>query len=62
MRAREISESSRHFVDDQFQGWSKFLKEEDIVLRWTDGSHETMLSPGHVGSVAKHVLEDLSDD
>jgi len=60
VRALEISESSRTFINDKFQGWTQFLKEENISLKWTEGTHETMLSPGLVGNVAKHILEYLS--
>ena len=61
VRALEISESSRSFVDDKFQGWNRFLKEENICLKWTEGTHETMLSSGFAGGVAKHIMEYLEN-
>jgi thioesterase domain-containing protein len=45
--------------DDDHQGWSRFLRPENITLRWTEGTHESMLSPGLAGNVAKHILEYL---
>lgn len=62
LRALEISEGSKDFAEDIFQGWSQFVKEDNITLKWTEGSHETMLSPGFVGNVANHILEYLSND
>jgi non-ribosomal peptide synthetase component F/thioesterase domain-containing protein/acyl carrier protein/precorrin-6B methylase 2 len=57
VRALEMTDYSRSFINDQYFGWSKFLKEENITLKWTEGTHETMLSPGLVGNVANHILE-----
>ena len=61
VRALEMTDYSRSFVNDQYFGWSKFLKEENITLKWTEGTHETMLSPGLVGNVANHILEYLEN-
>ena len=62
IRAMEVSESTRHFIHDKYLGWSAFLDEGKISLKWTEGSHETMLSPGLVGNVAKQILEYMNDD
>ena len=59
VRASEISESSRSYVDDVFQGWNAFVNEDNITLKWTGGTHETMLSPGLAGNIAQHILEYL---
>jgi len=61
VRALEMTDYSRSFVNDAYFGWSKFLKEENITLKWTEGTHETMLSPGLVGNVANHILEYLEN-
>ena len=61
VRALEMTDYSRSFVNDKYFGWSTFLKEENITLKWTEGTHETMLSPGLVGNVAKHILEYLEN-
>jgi acyl-coenzyme A synthetase/AMP-(fatty) acid ligase/thioesterase domain-containing protein/acyl carrier protein/precorrin-6B methylase 2 len=57
IRALEMTDYSRSFINDKYFGWSKFLSEENIILKWTDGTHESMLSPGLVGNVANHILE-----
>jgi thioesterase domain-containing protein/acyl carrier protein len=62
VRALEVSESTQAYVHDKYLGWGAFLPEEKITLRWTEGSHETMLSPGLVGGVAKHLLEYLTHE
>jgi len=62
VRALEVSKSTQSYIHDKYLGWSAFLPEEQITLRWTEGSHETMLSPGFVGNVAKHLLEYLTHE
>lgn len=62
IRAMEFAENSQWFNSDKYLGWSKFLNQDDISLKWTSGTHENMLSPGLVGNVAKHILEYLSHD
>ena len=61
VRALEMTDYSRSFVNDAYFGWSTFLKKENITLKWTEGTHETMLSPGLVGNVAQHILEYLEN-
>ncbi|WP_043774779.1 alpha/beta fold hydrolase [Desulfomicrobium escambiense] len=59
VRATEISAYASNFVDDVFMGWGRFLERDNITLKWTGGTHETMLSPGLAGNVAHHILEYL---
>ncbi len=56
VRALELSEATRHYVDDDSLGWRQFIPKGNITLKWTEGSHETMLSPGLVDNVAKHIM------
>lgn len=52
--------SNLHIVpDDDHQGWSRAVRPGNITLRWTEGTHESMISPGLAGNVAKHILEYL---
>lgn len=60
VRALDFSGNPQIVPDDDYQGWSRFLRTENITLRWTEGTHENMLSPGLVGNVATHILEYLS--
>lgn len=46
-------------MNDDYQGWGRFLKKENISLRWTQGTHETMLSAGLAANVAQLILEYL---
>lgn len=62
VRALDFSSNALIVSDDKYQGWSSFLREENIHLKWTEGTHENMLSPGLVGNVAKHILEYLSHE
>lgn len=59
VRALDFSGNAQIVPDDDYQGWSRFLRRENIDLRWTEGTHETMLAPGLVDGVAKHILEYL---
>ncbi len=59
VRATEVSTYAGSFVDDVFLGWSGFLEKDNITLKWTGGTHESMLSPGLAGNVAQHILEYL---
>ena len=49
-------------MDDDYQGWSRFLKAENIALRWTQGTHESMLSAGLSANVATLMLEYLEKE
>ena len=49
-------------MDDDYQGWSHFLKKENIALRWTEGTHESMLSAGLSANVAALMLEYLESE
>ncbi|BFR47068.1 alpha/beta fold hydrolase [Nitratidesulfovibrio sp. HK-II] len=59
VRALDFTGNQHIVPDDDHQGWSRFLRPENITLRWTEGTHESMLSPGLAGNVAKHILEYL---
>lgn len=59
VRALDFAGNPQIVPDDEYQGWSRFLRRENITLRWTEGTHESMLSPGLAGSVARHILEYL---
>lgn len=62
VRALDHSSNPMIVDNDIYQGWSAFLHEENITLRWTEGTHENMLSPGLAGNVANLILEYLSHD
>jgi thioesterase domain-containing protein/acyl carrier protein len=57
LRARDFAANPQIVLNDVYQGWGRFLKEENIALRWTDGTHETMLSAGLSAGVAEQILE-----
>lgn len=59
IRALDFSGNPQIVDNDIYQGWSRFLKEDNICLKWTEGTHETMLSPGLAGHVASLILEYL---
>lgn len=59
VRATEVSKYASDFVDDVFFGWDKFLARDNITLKWTGGTHETMLFPGLADGVAQHIQEYL---
>lgn len=60
VRALDFSDNSYIVLDDDYQGWSRSLKKENITLRWAEGTHESMLSSGLAGGVAGHILEYLA--
>lgn len=57
VRALDHAGNALTVPNDKYQGWSRFLKEENITLVWTEGTHENMLSPGLAGNVATHILD-----
>ena len=62
IRALDYSSNPMMVDDDIYQGWSAFLREENITLKWTEGTHESMLSPGLAGNIANYILEYLSHE
>ncbi|WP_374289815.1 alpha/beta fold hydrolase [Desulfovibrio desulfuricans] len=60
VRALDFTNNPQILFDDDYQGWSRFLKKENIDLRWTEGTHESMLSAGLVPHVAALILEYLA--
>lgn len=52
VRALDFASNPYIRFDDMYQGWSRFLPEGNITLRWTGGTHESMLSAGLVENVA----------
>jgi hypothetical protein len=42
VRALDFSSNSYIVLDDDYQGWSRVLKKENITLRWTEGTHQSM--------------------
>ncbi|MFV0348237.1 MAG: alpha/beta fold hydrolase [Halodesulfovibrio sp.] len=62
IRALDYSSNPMMVDNDIYQGWSAFLSEENITLKWTEGTHESMLSPGLAGNIANHILEYLSHE
>ena len=42
---RALDFASNPYIDftDQYQGWSRFLPEKNNTLRWTAGTHQSML-------------------
>ena len=59
VRALDFANNPYVRFDDQYQGWSRFLPEGNITLRWTGGTHESMLSAGLVNSVASVICDFL---
>lgn len=59
VRALDFANNPQIVPDDEFQGWGRFLKPENITLRWTEGTHESMLSSGLVDNVARHILKEF---
>jgi len=59
VRALDFANNPQILIEDDYQGWSRFLKKENIDLRWTEGTHESMLSAGLVPHVATLILEYL---
>lgn len=62
VRALDFANNPQILMDDDYQGWSHFLKKENIALRWTQGTHESMLSAGLAVNVATLMLEYLEQD
>ena len=61
VRALDFTNNPQIILDDDYQGWDRFLKKENITLKWTEGTHESMLSPGLAGNVAQIILEELDN-
>lgn len=59
VRALDFASNLHIVPDDDHQGWSRAVRPGNITLRWTEGTHENMLSPGLAGNVAKHIMEYL---
>lgn len=59
IRALDFASNPYTDFDDQYQGWSRFLPEKNITLRWTAGTHQSMLSPGLADGVAEHICDFL---
>ena len=59
VRALDFASNPQIIMNDDYQGWGRFLKKENISLRWTQGTHETMLSAGLAANVAQLILEYL---
>ena len=59
VRALDFAGNPQIIPDDEHQGWSRFLKQDNITLKWTEGTHQSMLSPGLAPHVAQHILEYL---
>ena len=53
VRALDFATNPQIIMNDDYQGWARFLKEENISLRWAQGTHETMLSAGLAANVAQ---------
>ena len=62
VRALDFANNPQILMDDDYQGWSRFLKAENIALRWTQGTHESMLSAGLSANVATLMLEYLEKE
>ncbi len=57
VRALDFTGNPQIVPDDEYQGWSRFLKKENITIKWTEGTHQSMLSPGLAGNIANLILE-----
>jgi len=62
VRAADFANNPTIVVDDLWQGWDRIVDPDGICLKWTEGTHETMLSPGLVGQVADHILDYLRQE
>lgn len=62
VRALDFANNPQIILNDDYQGWARFLKKENISLRWTQGTHESMLSAGLAANVAQLILEYLEDE
>lgn len=59
VRALDFANNPQIIMDDDYQGWNRFLKKENITLHWTQGTHESMLSAGLAANVAQIILKYL---
>ena len=62
VRALDFANNPQIILNDDYQGWARFLKKENISLRWTQGTHESMLSAGLAANVAQLILEYLENE
>lgn len=62
VRATDFTNNPSIVADDLWQGWGRFVDPANICLKWTEGTHETILSPGLVGQVANHILDYLRQE
>lgn len=62
VRATDFTNNPSIVPDDLWQGWARFVDPANICLKWTEGTHETILSPGLVGQVADHILNYLRQE
>ena len=62
VRALDFASNPQIIMNDDYQGWGRFLKKENITLRWTQGTHESMLSAGLAANVAQLILEYLEGE
>lgn len=62
VRATDFANNPNIVVDDLWQGWGHIVDPANICLKWTEGTHEAMLSPGLVGQVADHILDYLRQE
>ncbi|OIO01401.1 MAG: hypothetical protein AUJ49_07650 [Desulfovibrionaceae bacterium CG1_02_65_16] len=62
VRALDFGNNPQIVPDDEYQGWNRFLKKENITLKWTEGTHQSMLSPGLAGNVAQIIMEGLDNE
>ena len=62
VRALDFANNPQILLNDDYQGWSRFLKKDNIALRWTQGTHESMLSAGLAENVATLMLEYLEPE
>lgn len=62
VRALDFASNPQIIMNDDYQGWGRFLKKENISLRWTQGTHESMLSAGLAANVAQHILDYLENE
>ena len=62
VRALDFANNPQILLNDDYQGWSRFLQQGNIALRWTQGTHESMLSTGLASNVAGLMLEYLEEE
>jgi non-ribosomal peptide synthetase component F/thioesterase domain-containing protein/SAM-dependent methyltransferase/acyl carrier protein len=61
VRALDFASNPQIIPDDEYQGWNRFLRPENITLRWTEGTHESMLAPGLAGNIARHIMKEFDN-